>query len=358
LITEIGAGGVVTSHCDYALATYKVDSYEPEEYQQLVAETVFEMAFRRNEGKLGLLTWWTARDFNDFKYKKTEAPFKHGINSKGLETFAGDKKDVYYLYRSFLRPDEPTLRITSKRYFLRRGAVDNGIKVYSNAKSVTLKLNGETVSTLSNGRYSQNDPTNTAGSGEIDNVFFWPVPLHTGKNRVVATDEKGTTDSATIYFYGANGLPELPTSDLPIKDLASSNASNPVYYMDMPVQPQWPFYYDLDSTADNSLDLIPHALQGASWLALRRVTKTGEATDVSFTVTKAATVYVMTTKQDAQPDFVADASFRKVNTSPLSWRGNDLILVPARLFSRHVAVGESVKLSLGDRDALVLLKAD
>jgi beta-galactosidase len=357
LISEIGAGGVVTTHCDYNRATHKVNSYEPEEYQQLVSETIFEMAFRRSEGKLGMLDWWAFREFNDFKYKNSEAPFKHGINSKGLETFAGDKKDVYYLYRSFLRPNTPTLWITSKRYFLRRGAVDNGIKVYSNAKSVTLKLNGETVSTLSNGQYSQNDPVNRTGNGEIDNVFFWPAPLHEGKNTVVVTDDKGTTDAAKIYFQGANGLPEVPTSNPLITNLVSSNANNSVYYMDMPLKAQWPFYYDLDSTADNSLDLIPDALQGATWLALSRVTKPGKATDVSFTLTKPATIYVMTTKQNKEPGFVP-ANFKEVDVGPLSWRGDDLILVPAQLYSRHVAARESVKLSLGDRDALVLMKTD
>jgi len=56
--------------------------------------------------------------------------------------------------RSFLRPDAPTVWITSKRYFLRRGAVDNGIKVYSNApKGDADAHNGEKVSTLDNGQY-------------------------------------------------------------------------------------------------------------------------------------------------------------------------------------------------------------
>jgi hypothetical protein len=64
-----------------------------------------------------------------------------------------ESQDVYYLYRCFLRPDAPTLWITSKRYFLRTGAVDNGIKVYGTARNVTLTLNGEKVSTRQNGQY-------------------------------------------------------------------------------------------------------------------------------------------------------------------------------------------------------------
>lgn len=356
LISEIGAGGVVTSHTDFATASHKVDSYEPEEYQQLVAETALELAFRHSEGKLGMFTWWVFREFTDFKYKKTGAPFKHGINSKGLETLAGDKKDIYYLYRSFLRPETPTLHLASKRYFLRRGAADNGIKVYSNAKAVTLKLNGKTVSTLTNGQYAQADPENKTPDGIIANVFFWPASLQTGKNRVVATDDQGNSDAATIYFYGPQGLPEIPDSAPLLKDLTSSNTDNPAYFMDLPVQPQWPVYDDFDSTADNSLDVIPDAIQGATWLALRRVTKTGEATDVSFTLTRPATVFVLCTKQDAPPAFVTSAHFNEVNAGPIHWRGDDLILVPAQLYSRPVAAGESVKISLGDRDAMILFK--
>ena len=158
IITEVGAGGVVTCHTDYAAATHKVNSYEPEEYQQLVAETEFEAAFRHNDGKLGLFCWWILREINDNKYKKAEAYMSQGINSKGLLTYAGDKKDVYYLCRCFLSPESPTIHITSKRYFLRQGAVDNGVKVYSSAPSVTLSLNGEKVSTLQAGQYIQPDP--------------------------------------------------------------------------------------------------------------------------------------------------------------------------------------------------------
>ena len=132
---------------------------------------------------------------------------------------------------AFLRPNEPTVHITSKRYFLRQGAVDNGIKVYSNAANVTLTLNGQKVSTLANGQYiipngpwvlhpdgkrnsSAVEPAPAADAPrpyepeKVDNVFYWPVPLRTGKNVVTATDDRGHSDTATIYFYGKDGLPE------------------------------------------------------------------------------------------------------------------------------------------------------
>ena len=362
-ITETGGGGVVTTHTDYNQADYKVDSYEPEEYQQLIAESEMSRAVDPANDKLGMFLWWTLRDFSDVKYKKPV-----GINTKGLTTYAGDKKDVYYLYRSFLRPDFPTLHITSERYFLRRGAVDNGIKVYSNAKSVTLTLNGKVVSTLANGQYTQPDgpylthpgqTPSTTPAPKVPNVFYWPVPLHTGKNTVSVSDGKGHHDETTIYFYGVNGLPEIPTLNSPIKSLASSNPANPAHLMDMPIQAQWPIYSDLDSTADNSWATVPAALEGARWIALRRVTKADEATTVSFTLTRSATVYVAETAPDdaksPPPATLTEAKFNPVG-EPFLWRDNAIQLVPAHLYSRRAAAGEIITLNLGERDAVVLLK--
>jgi beta-galactosidase len=370
--SEIGAGGVVTTHCDYNQCDWRVNSYEPEEYQQLVLENHFQRAFRGDDSQLGLFCIWTLRDFSDSKYK---APV--GINSKGLLTYAGDKKDVYYLYRCFLRPDTPTLWITSKRYFVRKGAVDNGIKVYSNAARVTLTLNGEKVSTLDNGLYTIPDgpwslhgskPKKGATAGtaspkinayepeKVDNVFYWPVSLHTGKNVVTASDGNGHTDTATVYFYGDNGLPALPNVASPIGDLASSNANNPAYYMDMPVHAQWPLYYDLDSTADNSWNTIPPEIENATWIALRRVTKPDQSTSLSFTMTRAAKIYVMATKADTPPAFAAKGQFKEVSATTYLWRNNALLLVPAQLYVRNAVVGEKISLDLGDRDVVVAIK--
>ncbi|HZP59157.1 MAG TPA: glycoside hydrolase family 2 TIM barrel-domain containing protein, partial [Opitutaceae bacterium] len=117
-ITETGAGGVITTHIDYGSDKHTVNSFEPEEYQQLVAEALFQTGIKNP--KIGMFTWWALRDFTDVKYKKPE-----GLNTKGLVTYAGDPKDVYYLLRSFLNPAR-TVHLASKRYFLRRGSATNG----------------------------------------------------------------------------------------------------------------------------------------------------------------------------------------------------------------------------------------
>ncbi len=344
-VTETGAGGVTTIHCDYADASARHDIYEPEEYQQLVAEARFQGSIRENDGTLGMLTWWTMRDFTDAKYKKPV-----GWNTKGLLTYAGDKKDVYYLYRCFLRPTEPTMHITSQRYFIRTGAVDNGIKAYSSAAQLTLTLNGEKISTLENGQYTQSN------GRQVNNVFFWKTPLHTGKNTATVSDDTGHSDSAVIYFYGTNGLPELPVTDPLVTDLQTSNPDNHAYFMDMPVQAQWPIYYDLDSTADNSFDTLPAEIEGAKWIALRRVTKPGQKTDLTFKLTRPATVFVMATKLAVAPSFLTDAGFKEMKSRDLVWRDNSLQLVPAQLFSRQVTAGEAIYLTQPDRDDIVLVK--
>jgi hypothetical protein len=344
-VTETGAGGVTTVHCDYAAARHEVNLYEPEEYQQLVAEARFQTCIRENDGSLGMFAWWTLRDFTDRKYKQ---PI--GWNTKGLLTYAGFKKDVYYLYHCFLRPDEPTVHITSQLYFLRRGAADNGIKAYSSAASLTLTLNGRKISTLANGKYAQ-------GNGRrVDHVFFWPVPLHTGKNVATIDDGAGHSDSAVIYFYGPNGLPEIPVPNPLVTDLKTSNPANRACFMDMPVQAQWPIYYDLDSTADNSFAALPAAIEDAKWIALRRVTKPEQATDLSFQLTRPATIFVMATRTEAAPDFLAGAGFKEVALPELVWRDNNLMLVSAQLFSRYAAAGEVINLAKFDRNAIVMLK--
>jgi beta-galactosidase len=344
-VTETGGGGVTTIHCDYANATAQHDKYEPEEFQQLLAEARFQMCIRENNGTLGMFAWWCMRDLTDVKYKR---PI--GWNTKGLLTYAGDKKDIYYLYRCFLRPGVPTVHITSQRYFIRTGAVDNGIKAYSSAAELTLTLNGEKISTLENGRYTHSN------GRYVNNVFYWKTPLHTGKNIAVVSDDMGHSDSAVIYFYGTNGLPELLVMNPLITGLQTSNPANHAYFMDMPVQAQWPIYYDLDSTADNSFAALPAEIEGAKWISLRRVTKYGQETGLSFKLIRPATIFIMVTKQAKAPSFFTSGGFKEVVLPDLFWRDNNLNLVPAQLFSRQASAGEVIHLPQFDRDGIILLK--
>lgn len=340
-VAETGGGGVVTTHCDYADAKKTVNSYEPEEYQQLLGEARFQSAIKNNSGALGMFTWWILRDFTDSKYKGS-----NGWNTKGLTTYAGDKKDVYYLYRCFLRPTTPTVHLTSKRYFLRRGSVTNGIKAYSTASQLTLTLNGQIVSTIQDGEYKNADRV-------VNHVFYWPVALREGRNTVSVSDGAGHSDSTIVYFQGSGGFPPLPGNPL-VTDLSSSNSANPAFYIEDSVHEQWPVYYDLDSTADNSFDQLPATLDETTWIATRRVTKAGQNTSLSFKVTRDATVFVMATQMAAAPAFLS--GFTKTGDTGLLWRDNNLNLIPTELYSRSAPAGTTVTIGLPDRDMVVLLK--
>ena len=125
----------------------------------------FQTVFRDHPQEVPLYLVWILRDFAIDKYK--------GRNTKGLLTGAGFQKDAYYLYRSFLRPDEPLVHITSKTRFLRSGRPDDGIKVYSNRPALTLYLNG-----VSQGE-RPNDAFNHRNGRRVANVFHWrsrPAP--------------------------------------------------------------------------------------------------------------------------------------------------------------------------------------
>ncbi|MGD0897637.1 MAG: glycoside hydrolase family 2 TIM barrel-domain containing protein, partial [Thermoguttaceae bacterium] len=270
-ISEIGGGGILGTHCDEAEAKRQVDKYEPMEYQQRLAEHFFQFACRDGRDQLAQFVWWTFRDFGNLKYK--------GINSKGLLTYAGCKKDVFYLLQSFLRPELPVLQIAGKEWFLRRGSPTNGIKVYSNLPKLRLRFNGQDMGEQANGRYVQ-----PVTGRRIDNVFWWSGPLRPGRNDVEATDGQGHRDAAVIYYWGKDAPPPPTEPASLVEQLSSSNPDNPAIYIDRPVAAQSPFYYDFDGSADNTFDAIPDELAGAGWIATRRTSKPDCRTGLSFRV--------------------------------------------------------------------------
>ena len=68
------------------------------------------------------------------------------MNDKGLVTRDRQtKKDVFYLYKSLWNKKETTVYITSRRLRSLPAGRDFTIKVYSNAKSLTLYQNGKQI---------------------------------------------------------------------------------------------------------------------------------------------------------------------------------------------------------------------
>lgn len=337
-ISETGAGGVISNHWEDLMMRPYINLFEPEEYQQLVAEARCQIVFRDQRNVVPLFTWWTFRDFDDPRYK--------GYNTKGLQTAGGFRKDSYYLFQAFLKPKTPVVHLCGKTWFLRRGSGGIEVKAYGNVPQLTLSVNGRIVGTQPNGVYVQ------PGNHFVDNVFDWDAALQPGKNTVSIDDGHGHTDSMVLTLASAN-----PPNDALVQ-VTSSNTSNPAYFIDTPIQAEWPFYTDFDGTGDNTFYEIPAILEGARWIATGRISKTRNGTDLTLTVpvqSGPVDVFVMLTAGTMPPAFVTDAGFVDTGISGL-WRNNFLTLVPYALYRKTLAGGETAQIRGDGRDFVVLVK--
>jgi beta-galactosidase len=334
-VAESGGGSVITNHTDHLAARHVVDAFEPEEYRQELAEVQFQTVFRDHAQDVPLYLVWILRDFGIDKYK--------GRNTKGLLTAANFRKDAFYLYRSFLRPEEPTVHIASATRFLRSGRPDDGIKAYSNRPSLQLSLDGGAPLTQRNGAFRHRN------GRRVDNVFHWRVSLREGRNVVRVLDGAGNEDTATVYYHAPGRPAPRPAADEVVADLRSSNPGVPAVLISQPVRDQWPFYSEFDGSADNTFDRIPPEVAGASWISTPRLGKPGNRTRLSFRLRADADVFVMATGAGPGAPFVETGS-------ACTWRDNDLRLVACRLFRRQGATGERIVVPPGHGDYVVLLK--
>lgn len=110
------------------------------------------------------------------------------MNDKGLVTRDRQtKKDVFYLYKSLWNKKQATVYITSRRFTKRPADKPLTIKVYSNAKSLTLYQNGNAVETLK---------TSGESTGIIWN--FAPVKFLTDKDSFKVVADDGTADDVSF----------------------------------------------------------------------------------------------------------------------------------------------------------------
>ena len=110
------------------------------------------------------------------------------MNDKGLVTRDRQtKKDVFYLYKSLWNKSETTVCITRRRLKSYPAGVDLKIKVYSNAKTLTLYQNDRVV-------------TKKYGSEESTGVIwtFPAVRLKTDMDTFKVVADDGTTDEVTL----------------------------------------------------------------------------------------------------------------------------------------------------------------
>ena len=166
-IAEYGAGASVKQHEEDPAAVDPNSRYHPEEYQGKFHEAYW--SYLKVQPRLWWKTMWNMFDFASDRRSEGDTL---GRNDKGLVT--GDrqiKKDAFYFYQANWS-SSPVLHVTSGR-FTQRTDANTPVKIYSNASSVTLKVNGQIVTTA---------PTKAGG------VFKWSnILLSPGDNDVFAT---------------------------------------------------------------------------------------------------------------------------------------------------------------------------
>jgi beta-galactosidase len=176
-ISEYGGGGAITHHSDNPRggpqdkrsAPEGETSWQPEEY----ASYVHEENWRVIAAKPYL--WgsfvWNMFDFGSAHRNEGDVL---GVNTKGLVTFdRRTRKDPFFFYKANWSR-EPVTYIAGRRYTERAYAV-NHVKVYSNADSVQLSVNGKPVA------------TKTAQECPQAVCLFKDVKLREGENAIVAT---------------------------------------------------------------------------------------------------------------------------------------------------------------------------
>jgi beta-galactosidase len=115
-----------------------------------------------------------------------------GVNTKGLVSFDRQtRKDAFYFYKANWS-SEPVTYITSRRYVDRAYPVAD-VKVYSNADSVELMVNGTSVGSMSAGLCPQRV------------CLFKNVPLTLGQNTLTALGNHAGTPLGDTVEWTLNG---------------------------------------------------------------------------------------------------------------------------------------------------------
>jgi beta-galactosidase len=171
-MSEYGAGANPAQHEEPTKKPDAPGPWHPEEWQATYHEAYWQAMAARP------WIWgkyiWCMYDFASDGRNEGSTP---GVNDKGLVTADRKiRKDAFYYYQANWS-DRPVLHIASRRFTPRKEAV-TAVKVYSNAATVELMVNGVSLGTK--------ESTN--------HIFLWPgVTLRPGDNKVEATATRGGT---------------------------------------------------------------------------------------------------------------------------------------------------------------------
>lgn len=208
-VSEYGAGAAITHHTDNVFGgrVCSMDGsgsaricYQPEGYAGYVHEKQYA-AMVGKEYVYGTYVW----NMFDFGSGVRHEGDIGATNTKGLVTFdRKTKKDPFFFYKSNWT-SEPVTYIANRRYTQRAYPVTD-IKLYSNADSVTLSVNGSTVGTKS----AADCPMKVCEFKNVNLVAgtntISAVGTHAGKT---VTDTVGwnlSTDNANNIYIAAGQL--------------------------------------------------------------------------------------------------------------------------------------------------------
>ena len=140
-VSEYGAGGALSQHTDNPQGGL-ISSFgrpHPEEYQSWY----HEQSWKQIEGRGYVFASWMWNMF-DFASDLREEGDAFDINDKGLVTYDHKtRKDAFYFYQANWS-DQLVVHINGRRYVDRAYPVTD-VRVYSNAPSVSLTLNGASL---------------------------------------------------------------------------------------------------------------------------------------------------------------------------------------------------------------------
>jgi beta-galactosidase len=170
---EYGAGASVLHQQDPPQRPEPGGRWHPEQYQALFHET-YAAEISRRPFLWGSFIWLGFDHASAGRHEGDAA----GINDKGLVTYDRRyRKDAYFLYQAHWSKT-PMVHIASRRFSPRpAGAVT--LKAYSNARRLSLEVNGRML-----------------GSAEVvDRIATWPgVVLAPGRQQIVVRGDHGAAD--------------------------------------------------------------------------------------------------------------------------------------------------------------------
>lgn len=178
-LAEYGAGASVLHQQDPPTRPQPAGRFHPEQYQALFHEAYWPQIAAR-PWLWGAFVW-VAFDLASAGRNEGDRP---GINDKGLVTYdRATRKEAFLYYQAQWNDPRrvPVLHIANRRASP-RAAGPAEVKVYTNARRVTLQLNGAAL------------PAAAVQGG----VARWPgVVLQPGRNHLTARGDTGATDQIT-----------------------------------------------------------------------------------------------------------------------------------------------------------------